>query len=487
MSIAIAILFMVVYAMLGLKKPGVALITSPIVCVLLGVGVLADSPDTILLAPAIFLVTLIAILVGKREPEMGQWPHLAAKLILIGLCALLFLVTISVLLFAGAAGFIILILFIGGTVFIGVLISLAVGHRRATAAIVLSTIGSSVRQNLPLPMALESAANGRDDSRAHILRSIRKWLVQGYSLSESIKRGYPRCPGYALAMIASAERFNQVPAALKALEADMASRADERRRLKPVHPWYPIAIIVFTLFILSGFMTFVLPQFKSVLEEMLGRDMLPAPTRLLIEVMGSVWYDLGVLWVVAGIAIVMAAFVAIAVRFRPRRPENPYLLSRVGDFAKWYLPVLHWFERNYSMVQVVENLHLSLSAGCTVNDAIANTLGLDVNNRFKKRLRGWLMKVEAGDNIAAAARACKLGSPLAWAFDEKVNKGDTLAILETLESFYRSNYSYRVNMARFIAWPCVTLALGIMVAFVVVSIFLPGITVINAMTGLVTP
>ena len=80
-----------------------------------------------------------------------------------------------------------------------------------------------------------------------------------------------------------------------------------------------------------------------------------------------------------------------------------------------------------------------------------------------------------------------MGSPLAWAFDDQVNKGDTLAILDALESFYRSNYSYRVNLARFIMWPCVTLALGMMVAFVILAIFLPGIVVINIMAGLVTP
>lgn len=488
MGIAIAIVFMVVFAMLGLKKPGIALITSPIVCLLLGFGILAESAETILLAPAIFLVTLIAILVGKPKPEMAQWPRLAAGVVLISLCVLLFVVTVIVMLFGGAAGFAILILFVGGVGFFGAVISFAVGHRRATAAIVISTIGASVRQNLPLPMALESAANGRNDSRARILRGICKWLVQGYPLSESIKRGYPGCPGYALAMIASAERFNQVPAALKALEADVAARADEKRRLKPVHPWYPIAIVTFTAFILWGVMTFVLPTFRAVLEEMVGRDMLPAPTRVLMGIMRFIYDDIGIVsWAVLAVVIVVTGIVSIFVRLRPRRAENPYLLSRIGDFVKWHLPVLHWFERNYSMVHVVESLRLLLGAGRTVNDAITNTLVLDVNGCFKKRLKKWLARVEAGDNVAAAARECRLGSPLAWAFDDQVNKGNTLAILETLESFYRSNYSYRVNLARFIMWPCVTVALGTMAAFVILGIFLPGITVITALAGQVTP
>jgi len=138
-------------------------------------------------------------------------------------------------------------------------------------------------------------------------------------------------------------------------------------------------------------------------------------------------------------------------------------------------------------VQVVELLRLSLNASCTVNDAIANTLNLDVNNCFKKRLLSWLVKVERGDNIAAAARESRLGNSLVWAFDEQVNQGNTLAILETLESFYRSNYSYRVNLARFIMWPCVTIIMGAMVGFVVYAMFSPGIAIINHLANLVTP
>ncbi|GAG31234.1 unnamed protein product [marine sediment metagenome] len=185
--------------------------------------------------------------------------------------------------------------------------------------------------------------------------------------------------------------------------------------------------------------------------------------------------------------ILVVVPVSIRVRFRPRRPEKPYLLSRIGDFLKWHLPVLHWFEKNYSMVHVVELLRLSFNAGYSVDDAIDNTLGLDVNNCFRKRLKEWLEKVKRGDNIATAIRESKLGPALAWAFDEQVNQGNTLPILETLESFYRSNYSYYVNLARFIMWPCVTLIMGVTVGFVAYAIFSPGIMVIKSLSDLVTP
>jgi type II secretory pathway component PulF len=424
------------------------------------------------------------VLLSKREPDAEQWPQAIAKWILIILALLLALVTMTVVFGPlGVIGIVLVFMFFGS------IIAYGLTSRHATAAYVISTIGSSMRQNLPLPMALESAASSLSDSRSRILNGIKKWLVQGYSLSESIKRGYPKCPGYAVGMIAAAERIDQLPYAIKAIEDDMVAKADERRRIRPVHPLYPVILITFAFLVLLYLMIRVIPRFESALTEAIeGTAALPAPTRLLLDITSVVAFKFGWLF---GVALVLLVLVVIPywiyAGFRPRRPDAPHLFSRIGDFIKWHLPILHRFEKDYSMVQVVELLRLSLKAGCPVNEAIRNTMGLDVNNCFRKHLQRWLEKVEQGDNISAAARQSKLGSPLAWAFDDKVNQGNTISILETLESFYRSNYSYCVNLARFILWPCVILAMGATVGFIVFAIFSPLIAIITQLASQVNP
>jgi len=477
--IAITLLLLIFYAYLGWKQSAIAMVTSPFVAgTLLITGAAEENFWAMTLAGFIFPATLVAILLSKPDGDSERWPQTCAKWIIIIFVFLLALATMCVVfrpLVIVPIAFVVL--------FIGSIISYAITARHATAAYVISTIGASMRQNLPLAMALESAAGGLEDKRSRILNGIKNWLVQGYSLSESIKLGYPACPGYAVAMITAAERVGQLPLAIKAIETDMVVKADERRKIRPIHPIYPVILMVIIFLILAAVMTFVMPQLENALLEM-GTAALPFSTRLLISIGHKYGWLIGlglVLIVLVGVPAVIYA------RFRPRRPHEPHLLSRIGDFLKWHLPILHHFERNYSMVQVVELLRLSLNAGGTVNGAIYNALELDVNNCFKKRLRRWLKKVERGDNIAAAARKSKLGSPLAWAFDEKVNPGNTLAVLETLENFYRSSYSYRVNLARFIMWPCLTLVMGAIVGFVAYAIFSPLVFIIASLTGQVMP
>lgn len=377
-------------------------------------------------------------------------------------------------------------LFILALFFIALMISYALTARYTTAVHVISTIGASIRQNLPLPMALESAAGGQTDKRSRILRSIERWLVQGYSLSESIRRGYPKCPGHAAAMIAVAERLDQLPQAISAIEANMMASAEERRRTKPVSPLYPLVLLTIMFLIVLGLMKFVIPKVYLVLEEISDGESLPRATRLLVEVAAFIAYRSPLPWLVPPI-LILVVVVAIYVRFRPRRPQKPHLLSRIGDFIKWRLPIVGWLERNYSLVQAVEVLRLSLNAGCTVNDAIANTLHLDVNNRFRMRLQRWLRDVEAGRDISASARESGVGSALAWAFDQNVNRGNTPAVLEMLESFHRSNYSYRINLLRFILEPLVTISMGLMVGFVVYAIFSPLVATIDHLAVFITP
>ena len=482
MNLIAIIVFIGIYIYLGLKKPVTALLTCPLAAITMFVlGGINEQPDTMFGAALLFVITLISILFSKYDPEKGNWPRTFVRLFL----AITFFISLSITLIVllGPLGIVGIAL---GIFLVGSIIAYLLTTKYSTAAYVISTIGASIRQNLPLPMALEAASSNMEDYRARILFRIKKWLVQGYSLSESIKRGYSACPGYAIAMISAAEKIDQVPLAMEAIEANMGAQANEKRRIRPVHPIYPIIVFCFMFVAVSGLMLFVIPQFATTIGEMTEMGKLPALTRSVMGITNFIIKDHGIAFLCLVIFFVLFILpMSVYLRLRPRRPDKPYLFSRIGDFLKWHLPILHWFEKNFSMVQVVEMLRLSLNAGCPVNNSIAYTITLDINNCFKKRLKNWLKKVENGDNISEAIKQSKISPSLAWAFDDKVNQGNTLSILETLEAFYRSNYSYYINLGRFIFWPCVILALGIMVCIVILSIFLPSISIITNLVQII--
>jgi general secretion pathway protein F len=475
MLLSITICVLVLYIFLGLKKSGFALITLPVV----GNALLILAVNKELLAPAIaalciFPATLIAILFMKHETVVVPWPKSWAKTIIIIFLSIFLLVAFSKMVSSLVGAYI--------AIFMGILVTYCVGvavtHRNATVAFVISTIGASVRQNLPLPMALQSAAENIKYKHSQILRQISKWLVQGYSLSESIKRGFRRCPARITALIAAGEKTGQVPQVVQAVEKDLLEKATDSKRTRPVYPAaYFIVVFTVILIISTAISVGVLPKFNEVIKDVAGGH-IPKSTRILLAITNCIFFEYGWLGTLVIGVIFLTAIIYIKVRFRPRRPEKPLLFSRIGDFVKWHLPILHWFENNYSTLQVVEVLRMSLNAGCTVNNAVANTINLDVNYYFRKKLKKWLKQIEAGDNIADAARQCGLANSLSWAFQQQENPENTLPVLEMLESVWRSNYSYKVNLARFILLPSTTICLGAMVGFVGYSIFSAIVSII---------
>ena len=344
---------------------------------------------------------------------------------------------------------------------------------------IISTIGMSMRQSLPLPMALTTAAHGQKKKEARIFNNIAHWLTQGWPLSEALRRGYPRCPSNILASITAAEKMDQLPRAIESLQADLSEKVNDCKIVKPVHPWYPLVVFTWAFMVTMGLMIFIVPTFAEVLSDMSdGQAYLPQATQMLLNISSWMLGRKGANALIILVSLLTVAYMTLYIRFRKRNPESPRFLSRLGDRIKWYIPVWHWFEKTFANLQMAQSLRIGLIAGYPVNIVLRNTLELDVNRCYQKRLQKWLTKIEAGDNIAQSARACGLDKTLSWAFDEKVNKSNTPLILESMEEVYRHQYNYRKNVLNAASWPLVVLCLGLLVGYVVYAMFMGAFSIL---------
>ena len=481
MLFIITIFVCVIYIFLGYKTPRLAIFTMPYVATFLLIfSINEEQVNAAILSGCIYVITLFSILATPAEADIIPWPKVWAKMILI-ISASLFccigIFAISGPLGGIAAGII--------GLFIGSLIGAAATQRNATVAYVISTIGASMRQNLPLPMALQSAAENMKYKHSIILRQISKWLVQGYSLSESMKRGFRKCPAKITALIAAGEKVGQVPQVVQSIENDLLEKAYDTKRVRPVYPAaYFVTVMIFVTLVVLYLMIFIVPKFSTIIRDMAGSE-LPKSTRFLIKVSNAVAFEYG--WLTLAIIgfLFLMSIMYMRIKFRPRRPEKPMLFSRIGDFVKWHLPIVRWFEKNNSNLQVTEVLRISLKAGSTINEAIRNTIELDVNCQFRKKLQKWLKLVEEGQNPAGALRQSGITESLGLPFEQKSNPENTLSVLEMLESVYRSNYDYRVNLARFIILPCTTIMLGAVVGFVAYAVVAAMVEIITVVANFV--
>ncbi len=420
------------------------------------------------------LMTGIICFTPQSSPLERPWYRTFAKLLLMVFVYAAVLVLMGFLFnFFGALFFILLV--------IGIIRYVQVSQYTRVLE-VISTVAMSIRQSLPLPMALQTAAHGQHRKTADILTNIAHWLTQGYSLSESMRRGYAKCPPAVMAAITAAEAMNQLPRALDTLQADISEKVNEYKRIRPVHPWYPVIILLLVSIIVLGLMVFIIPTFAEVLHDMSdGAAGLPWLTQKLLNVSSWLLGRKGLNLLFTSASIVLLAGLLVHVRFHKRNPQQPRLLSRAGDWIKWHLPVVHWFERNYSQWQLTEILKIGLKAGHPVNTTVRNALSLDMNHCYRRRIAAWLRCIEQGDNLSRSAACCGIGRTIAWSLDESVNKGNAPTILASLEDVYRSRYNYRLNLLNAVLCPLMVIALGCVVGFVVLGMFLPMVKMIQVL------
>jgi type II secretory pathway component PulF len=284
-----------------------------------------------------------------------------------------------------------------------------------------------------------------------------------------------------LASVAAAEPINQLGAAFDSIRADLHDAHAVRSHYQPAGYLYPFLVLTIAGFISLGLMTFVIPQFKNVMEEMMEVQALPKSTTLLIGIGQWLCYETDGAPIVI---LLILGLLAWPLHFRPRRPQRPYLMTRLGDWIRWWLPGFRWFERTRSQLRTTEHLRLALNAAIPINEAIGQAAGHDINGCYRRRLQKWKRRVEAGGNPAQTAKQSRIGRALAWAFNQDLHTGATPDILAVLETHYRLVYRYRLQVSQYILIPTTILCVAAMVGFIAFALYSPAIQIINNMVAL---
>ncbi|MHC4526198.1 MAG: type II secretion system F family protein, partial [Planctomycetota bacterium] len=272
------------FLFLAWKKPGLALVLLPIIAIgmfLSGLiyfdGEVVDDGIVIFLLPIILLPASTCLI--HYSPSSGQLETPRYKTVT-KVILTLFKYTLILALFCLAFQFlgpIIFALFIVGA------IGLNKAQKCGLVIDIISTIGTSMRQSLPLPTALAAAAHGQKKKVSRVFNNIAHWLTQGCPLSEALRRGYPKCPSNILASITAAEKVDQLPKAIESLQADIAEKMGPKNIEKSDTFIYPITVLTIAFFIMMGLAIFIIPTFSEVLSDISeGQASLPFATQSLM-------------------------------------------------------------------------------------------------------------------------------------------------------------------------------------------------------------
>jgi len=336
------------------------------------------------------------------------------------------------------------------------------GHRASSCAIVFRHLELIMRQNLAIPVALQLAAQTERGGTRRVLMRCGQLTQLGLTLSDAMRRAYPKCPTPVLSALIVAERTNTLPAMLHEwaprLERDFGRRPFNltARFGYSLATWLLMLVVIF----LESY--FVWPKFRTIVSDFGGtlppltEDMLADPLSLDPPRTWAGWIvRLGLAATVAGAVILL-----FRVLLPRRRLGRVGPIRRLFDWLKWSTPTIREMTRADAWSQALPSIRLAVAAGTPLSDAALQATQLDVNSQLRSQLAEWSEAMKIGESPVAAARKARAPDMLVRWLSISVRDGSFDACLLHAERYYAALAVRRGNLFLQILWPIVMASLA---------------------------
>ncbi len=317
-----------------------------------------------------------------------------------------------------------------------------------------------IKAGLPILRALDLLANRAASPKLRpVISQIRDRVREGKSLSEAVAEAGVFSKVYSTAILAG-EKSGNLPGVLDYYIAYQRVSTGVRKKILAALV-YPTLLISVAITIVTYLVTAVIPKFA-----MLYRDLnveLPAPTRLLIAV--TIDYR----FVVLGIVALMAA--AAAGVFLWSRTEQG---GTAFDRFKFRLPVLGDTLLKFQVAQFSRTLSTLLTGGTplvaglqTASDAITSKL-------LRSAVAQATQRVREGESVHVALSSSGVMPEMALDMIEVGESSGALSpMLNSVAEFYEEEVNLRLSALVALIEPILLIFMGLLVAFILISLYLP--------------
>ena len=319
-----------------------------------------------------------------------------------------------------------------------------------------------------LGVLAEQASNPRLKA---VLNDIRAEVESGQTLSRAMEK-YPNIFNRLfVGLVNAGEVGGALEESLQRLSQFLEKDVELRRKVKSAMT-YPTIIMVFAAGVVLGLMTFVLPKFMVLFDD-LGITELPLPTAILkiaSEFMVHSWY-----W-----ALLMLVVFIVALRTFGRTKVG----RRVIDRLKLKAPVFGNLNHKVCLARFSRTLSTLLSSGVGILQALETVAGTVSNDIISDAILEARARIREGDRIGEPLAKSKLFPPMVVQMVSIGEESGALdAMLGKIADFYEDEVDAALASLTSAIEPVMIIGLGGVVGFIVIALFLPLISVSQNLSG----
>lgn len=334
-------------------------------------------------------------------------------------------------------------------------------------AVFYRQMATMLQAGLPLTTALEVLMQQGRGGGYEAAAAVNRELVRGAPLAEAMAQSGVAFPAVHLSLVRAGELSGRLAEVLDRLagteEKDAALRGKVRSALL-----YPSVVLLVALCVLGFMVMVVVPSFMSIFDQ-LQAD-LPALTRGLLGV-------LGVLQRHGFLVLLMLVAAGLGLRFLGRTPRG----RRRWDRWRLQLPVVGRLQTHLLLGSLGRTMAMLLGSGLPLLQALEATGDALGNTLYKSVLADVAQGANRGESLA---ETMALTGVIPAFVVEMVRVGEQSGALEemfarTAEYYDRQAEEMVANLTALLE-PIMLLLIGGLVAFILVSLFMPILTLLNA-------
>ena len=255
--------------------------------------------------------------------------------------------------------------------------------------------------------------------------------------------------------------------------AEFMEKAQALRRRIVGAMVYPTMVIGVAVLIVALIMVFIVPRFEDIFQRFEIKGGLPAPTRLLINTSHAVykyWY------LIPLIPIGLYA----AMRTIKASPVGRYAI----DWVKMKIPIVGSIVNRQAIARFARTLGTLIAAGVPILEALnitRETVGNEVVSRALLQVHD---SIREGESIAGPLRQSGVVDPIVVNMvDVGEETGELDKMLLKVADTYDGEVDHLVGSLVNAMEPVMIIFLGGTIGFIVVSLFLPLVTLIQSVGG----
>jgi type IV pilus assembly protein PilC len=317
-----------------------------------------------------------------------------------------------------------------------------------------------IKAGIPILRALDLLATRATTPKLRpVITQIRDRVREGKSLSEAVDEAGVFSKVYSTAILAG-EKSGNLSGVLEFYIAYQKVSTGVRKKILATLV-YPVLLIVVATIIVTYLVTFVVPKFAGLYQD-LGVE-LPGSTKLLMALTVDYRYV-----VLGTIAVLIAAGIGIFLWSRTEEGGATF------DRLKFKIPVIGDTLLKYQVAQFSRTLATLLTGGTTLVTALQTASDALTSRLLRVTILRATQMVREGETLHGALASQHVMPEMALDMVEVGESSGALGpMLTSIAEFYEEEVGLRLGALVAIIEPVILIFMGILVAFILISLYLP--------------